>query len=640
LQAIPLLALTFFLMSGVPVQAQQPDTTALPALKRLSLEQLLTVEVTSVSKRPEPLATAPSAIQVISGEDIRRSGATNLADALRLLSNLQVAQANSSQWAISARGFDNILADKLLVLIDGRTVYTPQYAGVYWDVQTPPLESIDRIEVISGPGGALWGANAVNGVINIVTKDASQTKGLYAQAGGGQGIPGFGELRYGGTLASALSYRAYVGGFQRGNTLLVNGGNPGDAWSMEQAGMRMDWSGGGGGADHLTLQSDVNNGRPHPDGEGYPEVVTDGGNVLGRWTRTGSGGSGFQLQGYYDHTYRNLENGVIERLTTFDLDWQHRFRLGQPQQLEWGLGARLMHDDDDNLPLFAFVPASRWLHLYSAFLEDEIALDRRLRLTVGSKVEHNDYTGFEVQPDARVAFTPAEGHTLWAAVSRAVRTPARLDRDFTLLLSPTFPFIVPDDFQSERLVAYEAGWRTATTSAFTTSLSLFYDVWSDIRSVAPGTGPGGTPLRFENAVRGHSEGVEVAATWQATPAWRLRGGYTYLERYLYVAPGQQDQNHASGESDDPPHQVVLQSEADLPGGLEWDAVLRYVDALPSPFVPSSVGVDTRLGWRIAPHLEVAVAGQNLLNQSRMEFLPTSPSPRRILRTLYATLTWR
>ena len=617
----------------LPARAQQPDT----ALKHLSLEQLLNVQVTSVSRRPELLATAASAIQVISGEDIRRSGATNLADALRLLPNLQVAQANASQWAISARGFDNVLSDKLLVLIDGRSVYTPQYAGVYWDVQVPPLEDIDRIEVISGPGGALWGANAVNGVINIVTKDASASPGLYAQAGGGQGIPGFGVLRYGGMLSPALSYRLYAGGFQRGNTLLLDGKNPEDAWSMGQAGMRMDWD---GGADHLTLQSDGSYGRPDPDGGAAAEVLTDGGNVLGRWTRKVSGGSDFQLQGYYDHTYRNLENGVIERLTTFDLDWQHRFPLSRPQQVVWGLGARLMHDDDTNLPLFAFLPASRWLRLYSAFVEDEVALAQRLHLTLGSKFEHNDYTGFEVQPDARLAWTPADGHTVWAAVSRAVRTPSRLDREFTVLLSPTFPVIVPDDFQSERVIAYEAGWRTAASSRFTTSLSLFYNVWDDIRSVAPGTGPGGYPVSFENAVRGHSEGVEVAATWQATDAWRLRGGYTFLERYLYVAPGQQDDNNASGESDDPPHQVVLQSEANLPHGIEWDAVVRYVDALPSPFVPSYVGLDLRLGWHLASRLDLAVAGQNLLSQSRVQFLPSSPSPRRILRNLYVTVTWR
>ncbi len=627
-------------LSAASAALTPSGTDSLPAgsLKKLSLEELMDVEVTSVSRHPERLSGTASAIQVITGEDIRRSGATTLPEALRLAPNLQVAQANSSQWAISARGFDNVLADKLLVLIDGRTVYTPQYAGVYWDVQVPPLETIDRIEVISGPGGTLWGANAVNGVINIITKSAKDTQGWSVEAGGGQGLRGAGEIRYGGTLSPNVTYRAYASGFAQGNTMLTNGKDAHDQWNMEQGGFRMDWD--ARGADRVTVQSDYTNGRPDPDGA-IPSVFTEGGNLLSRWTHTISDRSDFQLQAYYDRQYRNLNNGVSDDLETYDIDWQHRFPLTTSQEVTWGLGARFMNDRAQNLPLFAFLPSRRMLHLYSAFLQDEVDLvPNHLRLTIGSKFENNDYTGFEVQPSIRLALTPTDGQTIWTAVSRAVRTPARLDRDFNLFITPTIPLIKGADFQSETVVAYEAGWRSQVAKTLSFSLSTFYNVYDDLRTAAPGTGPANTPITFANGVGGHSDGAELSVEWQVNDRWRLRGGHTYFTKHLFVKAGNVDLNNASSESDDPANQSLVQSSLDLPGGFEWDAVARYVDALPNPAVSRYFGLDLRFGWHVMPRLELSVTGQNLLDYGRVQFIPSSPSTRQIPRTIYAQVTWR
>jgi iron complex outermembrane recepter protein len=616
--------------------SQVPDSVPPPStLKQLSLEQLMDIEVTSVSKRPEKLTETASAIQVITGEAIRRSGATSLPEALRLAPNLQVAQVNSSQWAISARGFTNVLSNKLLVLIDGRTVYTPLYAGVFWDVQNPPLEEIDRIEVISGPGGALWGANAVNGVINIITRSATETRGFSGSGGAGTEARGFGYLRYGGRLGSNLHGRVYAEAFGRDNSESVTGPDARDAWHMAQGGFRLD--GNSGANNLLTLQGDVYDGRPDPDG-GNP-VLARGGNALGRWTHTISESSNFQLQLYYDRTYRDFRNDFTEDLATYDVDWQHGFRLGKRQQLTWGLGARLMDHTTTNLQLFAFLPEHRLLHLYSGFLQDEITLvENRLRLTLGSKLEHNDYTHWEVQPSARLTWTPREIHTFWAAVSRAVRTPSRIDRDFFLSIAPGVGFIVGDDIQSEEVLAYELGWRVRPDERLSLSLATFYNVYDNIRSAEPGPPPSGIPITFENGVKGNSYGAELAATYQVSNRWQLRGGYSFLKKDLSIKPGSNDLNRATAESDDPEHQFLIQSTADLTSRLLWDVVFRVVGELPDPKLPAYAGLDLRLGWKLTPRLEVAVVGQNLLKAEHREFIAGTP-PRAIERGVYAKVTW-
>ena len=335
---------------------QQQDSLTWNKLKDLSLEQLMNIEVTSVSKNPEKLEDAASAIQVITQQDIRNSGAKTLPEVLRLASNLQVAQVNSSQWAISARGFNNVLANKLLVLIDGRTVYTPLYAGVFWDVQNVVLEDVDRIEVISGPGGTLWGANAVNGVINIITKNSKDTRGLFAESAAGSNLPGMGSLRYGGQLGSKISYRVYGTGFKLGNTLLTNGKKANDDWTMRQGGFHMDWD--ASRKDIVSFQGDIYHAKVNPTGAGGDtSSIARGDNLLARWNHTG-GKSDFQFQAFYDHTNRHFDNGLIEDLKTYDVEWQNRNQLGQRHELTYGMDFRMMDHNVNNLPLFWFFPWS------------------------------------------------------------------------------------------------------------------------------------------------------------------------------------------------------------------------------------------------------------------------------------------
>jgi iron complex outermembrane receptor protein len=626
----------FFLLVH-PALAQIPDTLPPPgALKRLTLEQLMDVEVTSVSRRPEKLSTTASAIQIITGDDIRRSGASSIPEALRLAPNLQVAQVSSSQWAVSARGFNNTLANKLLVLIDGRTIYTPLYAGVFWDVQNLPLDAVDRIEVVSGPGGTLWGANAVNGVINIITKPAKDTQGLLVEGGAGTELHGFGAVRYGGRSASGLAYRLYGHGFGRGSTVRADGTDPRDSWGMGQGGVRLDWN--GGKADAFSVQSDYYDGRPDTDGRG--RTVARGGNALGRWTRTLSEESDLQLQVYYDRSWRDFGIGLTEDLTTYDLDGQHRFQLGRRQEVVWGLAARLMVDDTESDTSLAFLPANRTLQLYGGFVQDEIALSGdRLRLSLGSKFEHNSYTGFEVQPSVRLAWTPASRHTVWGAVSRAVRMPSRIDRDFFLFVAPSVPILAGSDIQSEKLIAYELGWRAQARPRLSLSVSTFYNDYDDLRTVEPGPPPAGIPFTLGNGLRGHAYGAELATVYQVSDRVRLRGGYTFLKKKLSLKPGSADPNGGRGEGNDPEHQFLIQSSADLPGQLELDAVFRFVDALPDPRVPSYADLDLRLGWKAAEHLELAVVGQNLLHGKHIEF-NSSPSAREVQRGVYGRITWR
>ncbi|MDP4129765.1 MAG: TonB-dependent receptor [Bacteroidota bacterium] len=635
--------LSVFLMLGLICLSDQgfgqtDDSLLSPdILRKLSLKELMNMEVTSVSKTPEKLTEAASAIQVITGDDIRRSGATTLPEALRLATNLQVAQVNASQWAISARGFNNVLADKLLVMIDGRTVYTPLYAGVFWDVQNVLLEDVDRIEVISGPGGTLWGANAVNGVINIITKNARETQGLFAQAGGGNEIPWLGNLRYGGTIGENINYRVYGMGYKRANTSLTDGSKAKDAWSMGQGGFRFDWDAKKN--DHLTLQSDFYDAFPNPDGA--TGVVAIGGNVLGRWTHRISDKSDFRIQGYYDQTWRDFLNGFTESLKTYDIDWQYRLQAGRRQELIWGGDVRLMDDKMQNLALFAFLPAKKMLHLYSLFVQDKITLvNDRLYFTLGSKLEHNDYTGFEYSPSGRLAWTPAERQMIWAAVSRAVRTPSRIDRDFSLSVAPGVPVISGDDFISETVLAYELGWRVQPFTRLSLSIAGFYNVYDHIRSAEPGPPPAGYPITFGNGVRGNAYGAELSGTYQPLAWWRLRGGYTFLKKDLSVKPGSQDLNKATAESNDPENQFLIQSMFDLPARIEAGFVFRYVDKLPDPIVPAYTGLDIQLGWKMSKGLELSVTGQNLLQNKHAEFIPSSPSPREILRSVNAKLTCR
>ena len=643
-----------------PALAAPDPGVSTATLKSLSVEELMDIEVTSVSKRPEKLSETASAIQVITQEEIRRSGATTLAEALRLASNLQVAQKNAHDWGISARGFNTELSNKLLVLIDGRTVYTPLYSGVFWDAQDYLLEDIDRIEVISGPGGTLWGANAVNGVINIITRSARETQGLALEAGGGTELRSLAGIRYGGAVGSNVTWRAYAKYLDRDDSVRASGADGFDSGHMSQAGFRVDAE--PSSQNLLTVQGDVY----RSDQEvlaGSTDSRLSGANVLGRWSRAPSDDSGMSLQAYFDHTHLSLPTAsnvfapagtFTDDLDTVDLDFQHHFRLTARQQMVWGLGYRFMHDVVDAAPTLALLPPRLDHHLFSGFVEDKLQLQESVFLTLGTKLEHNDYTGLEYEPSARLQWNYASQQMLWAAVSRAVRTPSRIDRDLrepTLLPAP-FPSSIlngGDDFRSEKLVAYELGHRAQLGTRLATSLSLFYNDYSDIRSTTQGppTFPSfGFPLVFANNLEGETHGLELSATWQPVDAWRLRGGYNLLEEHLHVKPGRVDFSNALNETSDPEQQLTLRSALDLRANLQLDIGLRWVDALhnntgPTPgTVPSYIEADARVGWLLGDNLELSLVGQNLLHDHHPEYGFPGVARPEIERSVYGKVVLR
>ncbi len=620
------------------VCAQTQDTASSPrALKKLSLEELLALDVTvtSVSRRPEKLSETASAIQVITQDDIRRSGATSLPEALRLASNLEVAQIDSRQWAISARGFNSTTSNKMLVLIDGRTVYTPLYAGVFWDVQDTLLDDIDRIEVISGPGATLWGANAVNGVINITTKKAQDTQGPLLTATGGRELRNLEGLRYGGALGANFHYRAYGKHFERDSTVLTDGSNALNAWHMAQGGFRLD--GALSARDGLTVQGDLYSGRieqPASD----PTTVS-GGNLLGRWSRTVSERSDLKLQLYVDRTRRRIPGTFAEALNTYDVDFQHHLLLGTRHDVVWGLGYRLIDDDVGNSMVLGFLPPKVTRQWFSAFLQDEIALVAdQLHLTFGTKVEHNDYTGFEFQPSVRVAWRLSERDTLWSAVSRAVRTPSRIDREFYAPSVPPFFLVGGTDFRSEKLIAYEAGYRTRLHQRLSVSLAAYYNDYDDLRSVEHVNPPAAFPIFIGNGLKGDSYGAELTADYRVMEAWRLRAGYTELRIHFSHKPGSTDNSVGTGEARDPRHQASLRSSLDLPANWQLDATYRYVSNIDSQNVPGYSEADLRLAWQPRPALELSLVGQNLLHARHAEFGAVA-TRQEIERGVYVKVLW-
>lgn len=658
-----LLAIGFIvaIFACMPAVAQQGDEAINPnELKKLSIEELMKVEVTSVSRRSEKLTEVASAIQVITKEDIRRSGATSIPEALRLATNLHVAQKNSHDWAISARGFNTDLANKLLVLIDGRTVYTPLFSGVFWDRQDYLLEDIERIEVISGPGGTLWGSNAVNGVINIITKKSVDSQGLYAEAGAGNQVRGFGGLRYGGKIGSTVTYRVYGKYTDRDEAVLPEGKGAADSWRMGQGGFRLEATPSDKNA--FTFQGDYYKSGVNLSTGGKSDV--NGVNVMGRWSHSFSERSETILQLYYDRTYldqpvpeaRTSDNSLVlapaghlkDELHTYDLDFQHSFSVGDRNHLVWGLGYRFTHDKITNAPALAFVPEELDRNLISLFAQDELTVTKNILVTLGTKVEHNDYTKFEVEPSLRLQYHLTEKQSLWSAVSRAVRIPSRVDRHIRLP-TPGFSPIIDNllvggqDFDSETVIAYELGYRGQFNSKITSSVSVFYNVYDKIRSTSPSPPPGflGLPLFYENNLEGETFGLEFTSTCQVTDWWRMVGGYTLFREDIRIKEGKTDFNNALNETADPRHRLLLQSFMNLNKKFSLDTRLRFVDS----FVYSNSGVATtmsdyteleiRLGYSPTRNLEFSVAGQNLLNDQHGEYVISSPNPRvEIERSVY------
>ncbi|HEY7163309.1 MAG TPA: TonB-dependent receptor [Candidatus Binatia bacterium] len=639
-----LCALALVIIGSNLASAQSADQHAnadVKAFKSVPFEELFNIEITTVSRRPERLVNAASAIQVITGEEIRRSGAKSLPEALRLATNLQVAQQTSANWIISARGFASATSDKLLVLIDGRTVYTPLFSGVFWDVQNVMLEDIDRIEVISGPGATLWGSNAVNGVINVITKNSRDTQGALATTGGGSYQRAFGDGRYGGKMGDDLYYRVYGLGFGVGNTFLSNGSEARDDWRLGQGGFRADWLPSGGTT--LRVQGDYYGGNEALSTPG--NLTVDGQNLLGRWTRTLGTDNEISAQVYWDRTHRRNPGTFSEALNTYDFEVQHRFRWGERNRILYGATYRLLDDHVHNgpKPNFAFLPTDKTMHLGSGFLQDEITLVPDLFLTLGSKFEYNTFSHFEVQPTIRLAWNFAPDQTLWGAISRAVRTPSRIDTEvFVPAVPPYFLRGGGSQYDSEKVVAYELGYRAELMKKVTVSLSTFFNDYDDVRSVEPIAGAPGQFIIL-NKLRAKTYGAEWSLAWQASEWWRLRGGYTYFHKRI-LFDNSRDINHGTAEGNDPHHQFLIQSMINLPANFEFDSVLRYVDNLNQigPTIPNYTALDLRLGWRPSPTWEFAVVGQNLTQKRHVEYgAPGTPSiGQEIPRSVYGKLTWR
>ena len=622
-------------LCGAPAFAQQPDSAA-QALKQLSIEQLMTLEVTSVSKRPERLSQTASAIQVITQEDIRRSGASSLPEALRLATNLQVAQVDSRQWAISARGFSSTAGNKLLVLIDGRTVYTPLFSGVFWDAQQVPLGDIDRIEVISGPGATLWGANAVNGVINVITKDANDTPGLVLSGGGGTELPGFGGARFGGALGSAARYRVYGSRFARNPSALPNGQDATDDWHVGQGGFRVDWD--ASTLSRVTLQGDLYDGRiAQPS---LADIAISGGNAMAKWSRTISETSSLTAQLYYDRTHRNIPGTFGEDLDIYDLELQHQTRLGARHDLVWGLGYRLINDHVANTAALAFLPAHVSRDWVTGFVQDEIALvPDRLRVALGTKIEHNDYTGFEIQPGGRVNWTLSPSATLWAAVSRAVRTPSRIDRELYAPGQPPYFLAGGPGFHSEAELAYELGYRHQQGPR-ALSVATFYSRYHGLRSLEQTNPPAASPVVIGNGQDGESYGAELTAAYVVTSGWRVRAGYTELRVHIWPNPGSTDTSRGLTESQTPDRQFFVHSSLDLPAHLRLDTGLRAIGEITRRQVPAYTELNARVTWQPTPKLDLSIVGQNLLHRRHTEFGAPGATRREIERGVYGLVEWR
>ncbi len=622
--------LTLTAASGAAATATKVSSVA--DLADLTLEQLANIQVTSVSRREERLADAAGSVFVISAEDIRRSGATSLPEVLRLAPNLHVARADANQYAISARGFNSTTANKMLVLVDGRTVYSPLFSGVFWDAQAVMLEDVERIEVLSGSGGTLWGSNAVNGFINIITRTARESQGTLATAGAGTNDTVHG-LRHGGQFGSNGHYRVYGRYSERDHTISPAGASNRDSSDKRQAGFRLDW---GGAADGYTLQGDayqVNIDQRPPNAARRLE----GGNLLGRWARDLGDGSSTRLQAYFDHTLRDQPGAIVENLNTLDVEFQHGFQLTSGQRVLWGGGYRHQSSDVDNISAgLAFLPAKRTLRLFNVFAQDKIALRPGLDLTLGLKLEHNDYTGLEYLPNARLAWKPSAGHLLWAGASRTVRIPSRLDRELFAPATPPFTGLAGGpDFVSEISNVYEVGYRSQPTPALSYSATLFHHQFDRQRSVEPSvSGP-----VISNMIDGRTTGIEAWGNYRVSNSWRMKAGIFYQRQRLQLKPGSASVGGVSNLGNDPSHQWSLGSSFDLGSNLELDLTVRHVGALPSPSLPSYTALDTRLGWRPRHDLEVSLTVQNMADARHAEW--GAPATRaQVERAAFVKIVWR
>jgi iron complex outermembrane receptor protein len=640
---VSLLAVALFASSGGPASAQSTAD-----LTRISVEELMRVEVTSVSKKERPLGTSPAAVFVLTNEDIRRSGLTSLPELLRLVPGIHVARIDGSKWALTARGFNGRYANKLLVLVDGRTVYSPLSSGVFWDEVDTSLEDIDRIEVIRGPGATMWGANAVNGVINVITKAAGSTPGTMVSLATGSEDRLAAGVRHGGTLGDGLHWRVWGKAFDREPLARPDGRAAHDGWRMGRGGFRADYQ--ASDVDDVTLQGDLYSG--HEDQTSSALTLTppyrrlfderadvDGRNVVARWTRTHSPRSQSTMQAFADHTSRR-EYLLDHERTTIDVDFQHRQALGSRHDLVWGTGYRHGHTRLANSEMVRFADTHRHDWLFSAFAEDEVAVvPDRLMLTLGMKVERNGYTGVELQPNVRALWSLSERESLWTAVTRGVRTPSLLENGANVDVSAApgpqgLPIVIAVVGQGvpepERLWASEVGYRRQW-STVSLDLAAFRNSYAHLSSLAPSTPEfvaGAMPFvrvpyLIADDLRGTGYGVEASGTWRARQGWTLTAGYTFLALDLTSNGAEQDVRFEWSEDDSPRHQVLLRSLASFGSRWEADATIQARGSSDEHRVPAYTRLDIRAGYRVSDQLKISVAGLNLLEARHAEFLSVS-----------------
>lgn len=635
-------------------------------LSRMSLEQLGSVEVVTQNKEFTDVWHTPSAIYVLTGDDIRRSGATSVPDALRLIPGVSVARVSGDRnWVVAIRGLGDQYSKYVEVLIDGRTIYSPLFGGVFWTINNVMLEDIDRIEVIRGPGGTIWGPNAVNGVINIITKSAAETQGSLVSVGGGNVDYNTDDLRLG-RRNKYFSYRGYAFGFIRGPEHHAAGQLEYDDSKLGQVGFRMDRH---THRDDLTVQGDgylsrlgdaltISTYTPPSVGISYDPTDASGGNLLGRWRRRFAGGGDIYLQGFWSHDYR-LGPNFGETRDMFDVDFLHRTPATHRQQLTYGAGIRISPSRTKmTTPTIVFTPAHKTWSIYSGFLQDQVdLLPKRLTLTVGAKLQHDNYTGFEYQPNGRLLWTPAEHATVWAAVSRAVRTPDRVDEDIRVDLlaftqpQPAYARIVGNNgLRAERVVTYEGGTRFLLGRSVYTDVAVFHNSYGELLALgAPTVGPGQPPLppgsllvgfQYKNGIRGSTSGFEVAPDFRVTPWWQVKASFSYLRFNLTAKPDLRNmQTLTLLHGSSPNNQGSIQSLIDLPKRFEFDQTVRYVSALPAQNVKAYVTGNARLGWKPMDGLELSVTGENLFQPHHAEF-GIEPAPNvEIKRSVYAKVVW-
>jgi len=614
----------------------------------MSIEELMDVEVTTVSKKEDTLFKVPAAITVLTSEDIRRSGLQSVPELLRLVPGLHVAKIDSNSWAITSRGFNSLFSEKLLVLIDGRTVYSPLYSGVHWDVQDLMLEDIERIEVIKGPGATLWGANAVNGVISIITKNAADTQGTLLTAGGGTEEKGFSSLRYGGKIGDDAYYRFYGKYFDRDEAVYPNDAHANDGYDAFRQGFRVDWD--KSDDEHVTVQGDFYKGHsaksilltsPASNYQLDENVDVRGWNILSRWTKIFSDDSDMSLQFYYDRTER-YEVELGETRDTFDIDFQHRFQLADNHNLIWGLGYRHTGDNTGGSYTIIFNPSNRNDQLFSGFVQDDITIVAdRLKLIVGTKVEKNDYTDYEFQPNARLLWTPNERNTVWASFTRAVSTPSRAYSDMTLIFNsnPKMTVNGSKSLRSQQVQSYELGYRVKPSGKVFIDFALFYNEYDNL--FARENDPDVFNTTYFNKLYGETYGGEITAHWQVKDNWKLDAGYSFLRMMIHTDKSSTNTTRAEKVERHSPQNIFhINSQMNLSESLELNSTLYYVDNIMFYQVPSYFRLDTGMTWHVNKDVDFAVVGQNLLDRSHLEFGDGGVIATEVQRGVYAKLTCR